>query len=54
VIDGPLVQALTNAVLALYGQPEPSGPTAITDIVALLNEKAAEKRWVDTGEGRRP
>lgn len=41
---GRLTQAVTNAVLALYGYPEPHPTTPIYDIASLLDGLAAERR----------
>lgn len=42
--QGQVLSAVTNAVLAMYGESEPAGPTALSDVVALLNRLADERR----------
>lgn len=43
-MQGQVLTAVTNAVLALYGEPEPEGRTSLKDVVDLLNRLAAERR----------
>jgi len=43
-MEGRLLRALTDAVLALYGEPEPDPSTPVSEIVDWLHALAADRR----------
>ena len=47
--EGMLLRAVTNAVLALYGEPEPHASAGLDEIVALLDELAEQQRQAGGG-----
>lgn len=42
--DGPLIQALTRAVLALYDEPDPQWSDSLYEVADRLNRLADERR----------
>ena len=44
VSEGRLLAGVANAVLALYGEPEPEGRADLDELVAKLHDLARERR----------
>jgi len=44
-VNGLLLQATINALLALYGQPEPHPTATLDEIAGQLRQLAADRRW---------